>query len=53
MDFCNILQKKYRDIQLKSRVHVKKINDSTQLIDENSSQTGATSYNSNLSKLNK
>ena len=53
LELKNLLQRKFRDFQSKSRVHGKKINDSTQLIDENSSQTGATSFNSNLSKLNK
>ena len=53
LELKNLLQRKFRDFQSKSRVHGKKINDSTQLLDENSSQTGATSYNSNLSKLNK
>ncbi len=49
-----LLQKKFRDIQSKSRVHGKNIKDSSQqFLDENASQTAGTSYNSNLSKLNR
>ena len=51
--FKNLLQKQFHDLRLRSRVHGKKINDSNQFLDENSSQTGATSYNSNLTKLNR